>query len=169
MLFLSLVCVLLAAVAPVLSHGHGDLKKHQPTLFDQLSGSACVKSDPSTGEVVFRREEFNKATAARRQWCFRVMYYNDKDYSLSFEREYRLPTGGKLWDAFALDINSTTFFYVELCYEDVLLSKFSSISFDKDVQDASRDLVAIDSGATIGVAKLGTVNAGDAVTGKAVV
>ncbi|GAA5898882.1 hypothetical protein JCM6882_004022 [Rhodosporidiobolus microsporus] len=66
------------------------------------------------------------------------MYYSDKNYSLSFEREYRLPTGGKLWESVAVDINATTFFYVELCYEDVLLSKISSIGFDKDAQDASR-------------------------------
>ncbi|GAA5987550.1 hypothetical protein JCM11641_007183 [Rhodosporidiobolus odoratus] len=125
---------------------------HSRNLPSRFSASSCVKVHPSSNEVVFLREEFEKTTIAKKEFCFRRLFYEDYDYSVRYEREYAIPSGGKLWDSFALDINSTSFFYGELCYEDLVQSKFGLISFDKDLNDVSRQVTVAQAGLEIAAA-----------------
>ncbi|BGP18935.1 hypothetical protein JCM10213_005478 [Rhodosporidiobolus nylandii] len=144
---------------------------HDPSgaaLFPKFAGSSCVGKHPSSGAPVFRREHFDKSTVLKREWCFRKLYYSDLDYAVSYENELLLPSGGKLWDSFALDVNSTTYLYLELCYEDYELSKFELLSFDEEIQDVSRDIMIVRAGLEMTVAAAGEVGArvGAGVGGK---
>ncbi|GAA5836799.1 hypothetical protein JCM11251_005792 [Rhodosporidiobolus azoricus] len=141
-------------VAPAIGRPHGTFwHKDKSSSFIRSGGgdSDCVRFDPSTGETIFYREQLEQATAVRKSFCFRQLYYNIQDYEVSLEKEYRLPSGGKIWDSFGLDINSTAFFYLELCYDDFLSSKLSSIKFSKDLQEASTPMSTL---ASLGLVRL---------------
>ncbi|GAA5953735.1 hypothetical protein JCM10213_001953 [Rhodosporidiobolus nylandii] len=144
---------------------------HDPSgaaLLPKFAGSSCVGKHPASGAPVFHREHFEKRTLLKREWCFRKLYYSDFDYAVSYENELLLPAGGKLWNSFAVDVNSTTYFYLELCYEDYELSKFKLLSFDEEIQDVSRDIMFVRAGLEMTVAAAGEVGArvGGGVGGK---
>ncbi|GAA6025121.1 hypothetical protein JCM10207_000638 [Rhodosporidiobolus poonsookiae] len=130
------------------------------SLRNKFAGSGCVsfgplesesdKDDTRTSvrngqdqdEVVFHRAKFEKSVETRREWCYRQLYYNHTTTSLRLSHEISVAGTGtaKAVAAFEVDTDDTTFFYVALCYDDAVSSRFEALGFGEEAGKGASSL-----------------------------